>query len=219
MERILWSGLPNELVSHIFAKLMFELYAILDTAEIDLIGMKDSLIAEIERFYKIQAFLDGTENIDRSKDKKEYDLRKYAKTIFEEGRIDERRQILKNLKGRLILKNKKIYIDKLPEGTQVRDHVNIFSYNKSMEMPNVKEGDIIKIGDHFCAPKAQVVRIYITEEKNSGLCGDVEVVYWQNKLKGIKEDVIWSGENWEFKTKGPSGSYVDIDHYDPRLKN
>lgn len=87
-----------------------------------------------------------------------------------------------------------------------------------METPNVKLGDIIKIGNHFNAPKAQIVRIYTDEEKKLGLCGDIEVVYWQNKLKGIKDDAVWNGESWKFKHDGPGGSYVNIDHYDSRLK-
>jgi len=87
-----------------------------------------------------------------------------------------------------------------------------------MEMPSIREGDIIRIGSHFGAPKAQIVRVYNVEEKKSGVCGDAEVVYWQNQLKGIKEDVVWNGEDWKFKIEGPNGSYVDIDHYDPRLK-
>lgn len=95
--------------------LMKELYKILDKIEIDLIGMKESLDSEIDRFYKIQAFIDGKENPERPKEKKEYDLRKYAKTIFREGRIDEKREILKHLKGRLILKDKRIYLDKVVE--------------------------------------------------------------------------------------------------------
>jgi len=79
-----------------------------------------------------------------------------------------------------------------------------------MEIPQVKVGGIIKIGNHFNAPKAQIVYIYSE--------GEVEVVYWQNKLKGIKEDVVWSGTEWKFKYDGPNGSYVNIDEYDPRLK-
>lgn len=92
------------------------------------------------------------------------------------------------------------------------------SYYKSMEIPSIKERDIIKIGDHSNAPKAQVVRIYTDEEKKTTLCGDVEVVYFQNKLKGVKDDVVWDGENWQFKNEGTSGITVNIDRYDPRLK-
>lgn len=75
-------------------------------------------------------------------------------------------------------------------------------------MPSVKEGDIIKIGNHFGAPKADVVRVYTDEEKKSFLSGDVEVIYLQNGLKKIKEDAVWNGEGWEFKNEGLSGSYV-----------
>ena len=88
-----------------------------------------------------------------------------------------------------------------------------------MKIPDVKLGDILRIGNHFDAPKAQVVNIYTDEQKKSGVCGDVKVVYYQNKIKGIKDDIIWSGDSWEFKDSGPSGSYVDIDRYDPILKN
>lgn len=92
--------------------LMLELYNILDIVDIDLIGMKESLDSEIDRFYKIQAFVDGVDVIKRDHKKKEYDLRKYAKTIFEEGTIEEKRNILKNLRGKLILKDKKIFLSK-----------------------------------------------------------------------------------------------------------
>ena len=34
----------------------------------------------------------------------------------------------------------------------------------------------------------------------------------------IKDDVVWNGENWQFKNEGTGGVYVNIDHYDPRLK-
>ena len=88
-----------------------------------------------------------------------------------------------------------------------------------MEIPSVRVGDIIKIVSHHGAPKAEVVRIYTDEQKKLGLCGDIEVVYWQNQLKGIKDDVVWSGEDWEFRSGGPGGSYVDINHYDSRLKH
>jgi len=88
-----------------------------------------------------------------------------------------------------------------------------------MEIPSIELGDIIEIGDHFNAPKAQIIHIYNNEQKKIGLCGDIEVAYWQNKLKGIKDDVIWSGKNWKFKNNGPSGVYVDINLYDPRLRD
>lgn len=95
-------------------QLMEELGRVIDKMEVDEIGMKQLLDYEIDRFYRLHAFVEGKPVQERDLEKQEFDLRKYAKTIFEEGTIDEQRDILKNLKGRLILKDKKIYLDKLP---------------------------------------------------------------------------------------------------------
>lgn len=86
-----------------------------------------------------------------------------------------------------------------------------------MDMPDVKIGEIIKIGNHFNAPKAQIVNIYNKEDKDTGIFGDVEVVYHQNRMKCIKEDVIWNEKEWKFKNDGPSGIYMNINDY-PMLK-
>jgi hypothetical protein len=91
---------------------MDELYKILDAVEIDKIGMREMLEMEIDKWYKVRAFIEGKPVEERSHERKEYDLRAYAKVIFEEGRTEEQREILKFVTGRLILKNKKIYLDK-----------------------------------------------------------------------------------------------------------
>jgi len=67
------------------------------------------------------------------------------------------------------------------------------------------------------SPKAQVVRIYTEEDKQHGLCGDIEVIYNQNGLKAVKEDLIWNGEEWAFKIEGPNGVAYDLDQY-PKIK-
>ena len=38
--------------------------------------------------------------------------------------------------------------------------------------------------------------------------GSLEVGYFQNQLKAIKETVVWNGTHWEFKHAGPNGSYL-----------
>lgn len=38
--------------------------------------------------------------------------------------------------------------------------------------------------------------------------GSLEVGYYQNRSKAIKETVVWSGTGWEFKFSGPNGSYL-----------
>jgi len=97
------------------SQLLEELYKILDVVELDEIGMRELLESEIDKWYKVQAFVEGKPVEERTEKKKEYDLRKYAKIIFEEGRNDEQREILRFVKGRLILKDKRIYLDKVSE--------------------------------------------------------------------------------------------------------
>lgn len=38
--------------------------------------------------------------------------------------------------------------------------------------------------------------------------GSLEVGYYQQRLKAIKETVVWRGSGWEFKESGPCGSYL-----------
>ena len=92
-------------------QLMDEFYKILDQVDLDLIGMREFLEMEIDKWYKIHKFLTGESLSELQEKNKEYDLREYAKIVFKDGRIDEQREILKHLTGRLILKDKKIYID------------------------------------------------------------------------------------------------------------
>lgn len=84
----------------------------------------------------------------------------------------------------------------------------------------VKVGDIIKIGDGFDSPKAKILRIYTYEQKKTGLCGDIEVIYNQNNLKSVKDDLIWNNDDnmWNFKNQGPSGVVVGIIAHYPELK-
>lgn len=91
--------------------LIAELLKVFDRLDIDLIGTKAQLEAEIEKWYRVEAFLTGEPVPVRSSEQKEIDLRKWAKTIFKDGSTEERRAMLKNVKSRLILKNKRLYLD------------------------------------------------------------------------------------------------------------
>ncbi len=93
---------------------MSELFKVLDRVDIDLIGMREFFEVKIEEYYKLQEFITGDPISDRSKEQKDYDLRKYAKVVFDDGRIEEQREILKHLTSRLILKDKQIYLDTEP---------------------------------------------------------------------------------------------------------
>ena len=66
----------------------------------------------------------------------------------------------------------------------------------------VKEGEWIKIKSD---ENSQGIDGYVF---NIFPDGTLSVGYYQNKLKAIKEDVIWNGSFWKFKYEGPNGSYL-----------
>ncbi len=82
-----------------------------------------------------------------------------------------------------------------------------------MEIPQVKVNDIIKIGNTLISPKAQVIQVYSEKEKEHGLSGDIEVIYYQNGIKYVREDAFWKGEYWELKGGGRQmheGEYPEL---------
>lgn len=96
-------------------ELMTQLAEIMDTLDVDLIGMRERLEWDIERWYKVHGFLIGTSSPDRTRERREADLRQYAKLMLVEGTIPERRELLRFLKSRLLLKDRKIFLDTVPE--------------------------------------------------------------------------------------------------------
>ena len=67
-----------------------------------------------------------------------------------------------------------------------------------MDAPKVKQGEWIIIG-------AGNLKGHVFDIHSDGSLG---VGYYQNRVKAIKEDVIWDGSNWQFKYEGPNGSYL-----------
>lgn len=91
--------------------LIVQLLDILDKVELDQIGMRERLEWEINRFYELMSFVSGQPMPERPAEKQAYDLRKYAQCMLEDGTPEEKREILKNLKSRLVIKDKKVYLD------------------------------------------------------------------------------------------------------------
>ena len=92
--------------------LMRQLVDILDQVDLDYIGMREEFEESVHRFYKIQSAVTGEPLEERSHEKRDLDLRAWAKIVFTDGTPDEQRAILARLKSRLILKDKHIYLDK-----------------------------------------------------------------------------------------------------------
>lgn len=91
-------------------ELITELLKILDKVNINELGMRQKLEEEIARFNIFQrSVLGSTEKI---KNNKETDIRNYAKYILKEGTTSEKRELLANLRSRIIYKDKTLTLVK-----------------------------------------------------------------------------------------------------------
>ena len=87
-------------------ELITELLKILDKVNINELGMRQKLEEEINRYNIFQrSVLGATEKIKSDKDA---DIRNYAKYILKEGMTSEKRELLANLRSRIIYKDKKL---------------------------------------------------------------------------------------------------------------
>lgn len=85
-------------------ELIKELLKILDKVNINELGMRQKLEDEIARFNIFQrSVLGATEKIQNNKDT---DIRNYAKYILKEGSVTEKRELLANLRSRIVYKDK-----------------------------------------------------------------------------------------------------------------
>lgn len=86
--------------------LITELLKILDKVNINELGMRQKLEDEIARFNIFQrSVLGATEKIKNTQDT---DIRNFAKYILKEGTVGEKRELLANLRSRIIYKDKQL---------------------------------------------------------------------------------------------------------------
>lgn len=86
--------------------LIAELLKILDEVDINELGMRQKLEEEIARFNIFQRSVLGS--TDKIGNRKETDIRNYAKYILKEGAVGEKRELLANLRSRIIYKDKEL---------------------------------------------------------------------------------------------------------------
>ena len=88
-------------------ELVKQLSGILETIDLDELGIKERFNEEIERHYQFTRSVLGihTEPKDGQKD---IDLRNYAKYLLKEGSIVEKRALLSCLKSRIVMRDKKV---------------------------------------------------------------------------------------------------------------
>lgn len=87
-------------------ELITELLKILDKVNINELGMRQKLEDEMARFNIFQrSVLGATEKL---KTDKEMDIRNYAKYLLKEGAVSEKRELLANLRSKIMYKDKKL---------------------------------------------------------------------------------------------------------------
>ncbi len=89
--------------------LIEQLIGVIDDVEIDQIGARHLIDKEITRFNKLRSRVLGKDEKEKVRN---MDVRKYAKYLLEEGTTDEKREMLGQLRGKIVLKDKKITLAK-----------------------------------------------------------------------------------------------------------
>lgn len=92
-------------------ELIGELLKIIDQVEIDKLGMRCRIEAEVERYNKFQASVLGRDPGNNVPIKK-IDIRTYAKYLLQEGSITEKRELFTLLQSKLIYKDKQLTLVK-----------------------------------------------------------------------------------------------------------
>ncbi len=89
-------------------RLIEQLLALLGEVSIDEIGARHLIEKEVARYNKLRsAMRDGSEKVKAD----EMDIRRYAKYLLENGTLPEKRELLGHLKGRIVLKDRKIALE------------------------------------------------------------------------------------------------------------
>ena len=71
--------------------------------------MREKIEQEITRYRRFRL---GVLGIKEKEQFREVDIKNYAKYILKDGTMAEKRELLANLKSKLLLKNKTVYLEK-----------------------------------------------------------------------------------------------------------
>ena len=80
--------------------------------------MRDEINKKIDSAYGFESFVSKEPIPERDQPKKDFDLRTYAKVIFEDGTPEERMIILRAMRGKVLLKDKRLYMDTVTVKTE-----------------------------------------------------------------------------------------------------
>lgn len=89
--------------------LIKQLLGIIDEISLDKIGMREKIEQEITKYRRFRL---GVLGIKEKEQFQEVDIKNYAKYILKDGTMAEKRELLANLKSKLLLRNKMVYLEK-----------------------------------------------------------------------------------------------------------
>ncbi len=85
-------------------RLIEQLSKMIDQIELNEIGARHLIAQEVERYNRLQAIANGGERIKA----KEMDVRKYAKYLLQNGTVQEKRDLLQHVRGKMVVRDQKI---------------------------------------------------------------------------------------------------------------
>lgn len=91
--------------------LIKQLIDLLDKINLNKLGVKENLEEERKRYDKFRKAVLGLKEQDEQA-VKEINIKNYARYVLTEGTILEKRELLYNLRSKLILKHKVVYLEK-----------------------------------------------------------------------------------------------------------
>ncbi len=89
--------------------LIDQLASMIDQVELDEIGARKVIEQEVARYNKLQA---ATQHSGERLKAKEMDVRRYAKYLLQNGTVQEKRDLLEYMRGKIMMKDRKITLEK-----------------------------------------------------------------------------------------------------------
>ncbi len=92
-----------------------KLCLLVDKLTINTLGVRGQIDLEVDRLYRFHRDVIGNPGGYENNEQRDIDTKKYMKYLLREGTIEEKRHVLLNLKSRIIVKDKKLYLDEETE--------------------------------------------------------------------------------------------------------
>ena len=100
--------------------LIHQLRDLIERLTVDELGVRDQMELEVDRFYRFHRDVMGNPGGYESTGQRDLDIKAYVKYLLAEGTIEEKRHVLLSLRSRIILKDKQIYLDAVPEADSMK---------------------------------------------------------------------------------------------------